>query len=48
MYVILSNGVSSRIGPSGEPDGTTVFPNFFEVDSLRVWQAPAGSAAQLR
>lgn len=41
MYVILSNGVSSRIGPSGEPDGTTVFPNFFEVDSLRVWQAPA-------
>ena len=42
MYVILSNGVSSRIGPSGEPDGTTVFPNFFEVDSLRVWQAPAG------
>jgi beta-glucanase (GH16 family) len=40
MYIILSNGVSSRIGPSGEPDGTTVFPNFFEVDSVRVWQMP--------
>ncbi len=38
MYVILSNGVSSRIGPSGEPDQSTVFPNFFEIDYLRVWQ----------
>ena len=48
MYVILSNGVSSRIGPSGEPDGTTVFPNFFEVDSLRVWQAPRNGPAPPR
>jgi beta-glucanase (GH16 family) len=48
MYVILSNGVSSRIGPSGEPDGTTVFPNFFEVDSLRVWQAPEKNARPSR
>jgi beta-glucanase (GH16 family) len=48
MYIILSNGVSSRIGPSGEPDGTTVFPNFFEVDSVRVWQAPAGVAVAPR
>jgi hypothetical protein len=45
MYIILSNGVSSRIGPSGEPDGTTVFPNFFEVDSVRVWQPPVSGAA---
>jgi beta-glucanase (GH16 family) len=40
MYVILSNGVSSRIGPSGEPDAATVFPNFFEVDYVRVWTRP--------
>ena len=45
MYVILSNGVSSRIGPSGEPNGSTVFPNFFEVDWLRVWSPPATAAA---
>ena len=38
MYVILSNGVSSRIGPSGEPEASTVFPNHFEVDYLRIWQ----------
>lgn len=41
MYVILSNGVSSRIGPSGEPDSGTVFPNYFEVEYLKVWQLPA-------
>jgi beta-glucanase (GH16 family) len=37
MYVILSNGVSSRFGPSGAPTKETVFPNYFEVDYLRVW-----------
>lgn len=37
MYIILSNGVSSRIGPSGEPDQSTVFPNFFEVAYVKVW-----------
>ena len=42
MYVVLSNSVSSRIGPSGEPDETTVFPNDFAIDYVRVWQpAPA-------
>lgn len=41
MYVILSNGVSSRIGPSGEPDAQTRFPNYFEVDYVRVWRQPA-------
>ncbi len=39
-YVILSNSVSSRIGPSGEPDDATVFPNFFEIDYVRIYQAP--------
>jgi len=41
MYVILSNGVSSRIGPSGEPDGQTKFPNFFEIEYVKVWQGPS-------
>jgi len=40
MYVILSNGISSRFGPSGEPDEKTVFPNSFEIDYVRVYQAP--------
>lgn len=40
MYVILSNGVSSKIGPSGEPDASTVFPNFFEIDYIRIWTRP--------
>jgi beta-glucanase (GH16 family) len=40
MYLILNNGVSSRVGPSGEPDETTVFPNFLEVDYVRVYQRP--------
>jgi beta-glucanase (GH16 family) len=40
MYLILSNGVSSAAGPSGEPDETTVFPNSFNIDYVRVYQAP--------
>jgi len=40
MYVILSNSISSRFGPSGEPDESTVFPNDFEIDYIRVFQAP--------
>ena len=40
MYVILSNSVSSRLGPSGEPDETTVFPNDFEIDYIHIYQAP--------
>jgi beta-glucanase (GH16 family) len=40
MYLILSNGISSRFGPSGEPDEKTVFPNSFDIDYVRVYQAP--------
>jgi beta-glucanase (GH16 family) len=40
MYVILNNGVSSGVGPSGEPDATTVFPSTMEVDYVRVYQRP--------
>lgn len=41
MYIILSNGVSSRIGPSGEPDSATPFPNYMDVSYVRVWAPPA-------
>lgn len=40
MYLILNNSVSSRFGPSGEPDASTVFPNFFEIDYVHVYQRP--------
>jgi beta-glucanase (GH16 family) len=42
MYIILSNGVSSRFGPSGAPTPDTAFPNFFEIDYLRVWSFEGG------
>ena len=38
MYLVLSNSVSSRVGVSGEPDATTVFPNDFAIDYVRVYQ----------
>lgn len=38
MYVLLSNSVSSVRGPSGLPDAETVFPNFFEIDYVRIYQ----------
>ena len=40
MYVILSNSISSVFGPSGEPDEKTVFPNEFQIDYVRIYQAP--------
>jgi len=40
MYVLLSNSISSRLGPSGEPDEKTVFPNDFQIDYIRIYQAP--------
>ena len=41
MYLVLSNGVSSAVGPSGEPDENTVFPNSFSIDYVRVYQPSA-------
>ena len=38
MYLVLSNGVSSTFGPSGEPDENTAFPNSFNIDYVRVYQ----------
>ncbi len=40
MYLVLSNSVSSAVGPSGEPDENTIFPNSFSIDYVRVYQAP--------
>ena len=39
MYIVLSNSVSSRFGPSGEPGKATTFPNDFAIDYVRVYQA---------
>ena len=47
MYVLLSNSISSRRGPSGEPDENTVFPNFFAIDYIRVWQPPVTVVAKV-
>ena len=44
MYLILSNSISSIFGPSGAPDEKTVFPNEFQIDYVRVYQAPAVEA----
>lgn len=38
MYVLLSNSVSAHTGPSGLPDAATVFPNFLEIDYVRIYQ----------
>ena len=47
MYLVLSNGVSSAVGPSGEPDERTIFPNSFRIDYVRVYQAPAPTEVAL-
>lgn len=47
MYVLLSNSVSSLRGPSSEPDENTVFPNFFAIDYIRVWQPPVPGMAKV-
>jgi beta-glucanase (GH16 family) len=38
MYVILNSGVWVNDDRGGPPDATTVFPNVFEVDYVRVYQ----------
>jgi beta-glucanase (GH16 family) len=38
MYIVLSNGVGGRRGPSGEPNADTPFPNFLEIDYVRVYK----------
>ena len=40
MFILLSNSVSSRFGPSGVPDEKTVFPSDMEVQYVRVYQEP--------
>jgi beta-glucanase (GH16 family) len=38
MYIILSNGVSTEIGPSGVPDAHTTFPNSLDVKYVKVYR----------
>lgn len=38
MYIILQNGVGTASGPAGAPNSETVFPNFLDVDYIRVYQ----------
>jgi beta-glucanase (GH16 family) len=39
MYVILNSGTWAPADRGGPPDETTVFPNAFEVDYVRVYQS---------
>jgi beta-glucanase (GH16 family) len=48
MYLIISNGVGSRFGPSGVPTEETVFPNFFQIDYVRVYQSPGAKRIEER
>jgi beta-glucanase (GH16 family) len=47
MFILLSNSVSSRYGPSGAPDEKTVFPSDLEVEYVRVYQRPPPVAPAL-
>jgi beta-glucanase (GH16 family) len=38
MYVILQNGVGTASGPAGAPNPETIFPNFLDVEYIRVYQ----------
>jgi beta-glucanase (GH16 family) len=40
MYVILNSGVWAGATRGGPPDATTVFPNAFQVDYVRVYTTP--------
>ncbi len=37
MNLVISNSVSSARGSDGEPDADTVFPNYLEIDSVRIF-----------
>lgn len=40
MYMILNSGTWASSSRGGPPDATTVFPNSFKVDYVRVYNAP--------
>jgi len=40
MYIILNSGTWAPASRGGPPDATTVFPNAFQVDDVRVYTAP--------
>ncbi len=40
MYIILNSGTWAPASRGGPPDATTVFPNAFQVDYVRVYTSP--------
>ncbi len=40
MYIILNSGTWAPPSRGGPPDATTVFPNAFQVDDVRVYTTP--------
>ncbi len=46
MYLLLTMGVGKPTSWAGAPDPTTQFPSEFQIDYVRVWQRPAGAAAE--
>ena len=45
MYLILNSGTWAPAGRGGPPDATTVFPNAFQVDYVRVYATPPAQSA---
>ncbi len=43
MYIILQNGVGTDRSSAGVPDENTIFPNYLDVDYIRVYQRDAAT-----
>jgi len=39
MYIVLNSGTWANSDRGGPPDATTPFPNFFDIDYVRVYRA---------
>lgn len=48
MYVILQNGVGTERSAAGVPDDQTIFPNYLEVDYIRVYQRDFDATPTIR
>ena len=44
MYIILQNGVGTERSAAGVPDEDTIFPNYLDVDYIRVYQRDTEAA----
>lgn len=38
MYLILQTGVGTASGPAGAPSDDSIFPNYFDIEYIRVYQ----------